>query len=167
MGQHAVEHPLDQDAAEYAQETDQQQGPSQGAGEQVAKGGAGLDVASDKQGIVARQAVTVQPGQALSAAPFYRYFIDWTCFGHFGRPRGKIANDAVSLAIRHQIDRVVIHIARQPLLDCREQSLGAAVLPSLGEPECVRLDGNVDLTVQQAKCRGPQHQHENEGAYAK
>ena len=75
---------------------------------------------------------------------------------HVRRPALQIAGDPLLLGVGQQIDRVVVDILRQPVVDRHDQRRQPAFLPALGQALRVGPDRRLDLPVEQARRRVPE-----------
>jgi len=80
------------------------------------------------------------------------------------RPGVEIAGDAIHLRIDQQIDRVVIDVGREAILDGADEALDPALVEALDQALRVGADRGRGLAVEQTGGEPPQEHRQGGGA---
>ena len=109
-----------------------------------------------------RQVVALQPGQRVDAGAAHRQLVPDSRLAYHGGPAFQVAGDASHHRIHQQVDRVVIDVAGEPVLDGEHQGGQAAFGPAFRQALGVGMDRSLGLPVQQAG-GGPPQEHRQRG----
>ena len=138
-----------------------QQRPQQRVGQQRAQLRAHLHVAADQQVEAARQVVALHQRQRAHAGALDRQLVPAAALRHAVRPVLEVAGDALPGRIDQQIDRIVIDVLRQPVLDGQHQRRRCRPAAKRSDRPCASaLDRRLGLPVEQAGGRPPQEQRQ-------
>ena len=81
-----------------------------------------------------------------------------------GRPAVEVAGQpAAALGVDQQVDRLVLDVDGEALLDRLGQAGGAGLAPALGQGDGIGAHRGVGLPVQRARGRPPQHRDQGDG----
>ncbi|MEJ0019287.1 MAG: hypothetical protein WDN25_22585 [Acetobacteraceae bacterium] len=164
VGKRAAEQAAHHQRADRGHPQHHQQRPEQRILQQRPQLRPHLHVAPDQQAEAARQVEALHHRQRLHAGALDRQLIPGAVLRGPLRPVLQVAGDPPPGRIDQQVDRIVLDVLRQPVLDRQHQGGQPAGGEPLRQALRVRLDGLRGLPVQQAGGGPPQEHRERRGA---
>jgi hypothetical protein len=138
--------------------------PQQRVGQQPGHQGVHLHVAPDQQMEAARQLEMLHLRHPAVAGALDGQLVGALLLQHPHRQAFEVAGELVQRRIGQQVERVVVDVADQPLLDGVLQRQQPAIGVALAQPLGVGVDRGLGLAVQQAGGGPPEEHRERQRA---
>jgi len=163
IGDSAAKQAADDDRTGCGHRQHDRHGPDQRVGQQIAELHPDLNVASDQQVVTVRQFVAIHERQRAHAGAADLELPPLTRLVHHRGPGIEIAGDPVHGRIDQQINRVVIDIGGEAILDGADETFDAALVESLDQALRVGANRRSCLAVEQPGGEPPKKHRQRGG----
>ena len=134
--------------ADAGHQADHQQSPEQCVGQQGSQLRPHPHIAADQQVETGRKIVALNAGDGAHAGALDGHLVERSGIADDAGPALQISGDAVHPGIDKQIDRVVIQVLGDAVLDGDDQAGQPALVPALRQALGIGMDRRVGLPVE-------------------